>query len=138
MSTQDAVATYCAASAARDIERLIGTLAPDAEIVSPLSGRMIFRGREDAGVLLDAVYSTVQGLSWGEQVGGGASRVVIGTARVAGLRLDDAMVFELADDGSIRRVRPHLRPWLAVTAFALQVAARMLRHPAVLLRALRG
>ena len=45
--------------------------------------------------------------------------MAISEGRLAGLRLDDAMVFDLTDDGRIRRIRPHLRPWLATTIFAL-------------------
>lgn len=54
----DAVARYRAASEANDLDALMETIAPDAELVSPLSGRMVFRGRDDLRVLLGAVYST--------------------------------------------------------------------------------
>lgn len=135
---QDAVAEYCSASLARDIDRLMTTLAPDAEVVSPLSGRMVFRGRDDVRALLDGVYSTIGQWSWGPQLGDGPSRLVVGEGRVAGLRLDDAMLFELDRDGLIRRVRPHLRPWLGTTAFALILGPRLATRPGILLRALRG
>jgi len=58
---EDSVATYCAASVARDIDRLMTTLAPDCEVVSPLSGRMVFRGHDDVRTLLDGVYGTLSG-----------------------------------------------------------------------------
>jgi hypothetical protein len=48
------------------------------------------------------------------------------------------MVCELAPDGRIRRISPHLRPWLALSTLALKLGVRMARHPGVLLRALRG
>ena len=44
-SVPEAIARYCAASSAGDLEALMATLAADAELVSPLSGRMVFRGR---------------------------------------------------------------------------------------------
>jgi hypothetical protein len=37
----DAVARYRTASETNDIDGLIATLAPDAELVSPLSGRLV-------------------------------------------------------------------------------------------------
>ena len=131
----DAVSAYCAASAARDIDGLMFTLAPEIQVVSPLSARMVFSGRDDVRMLLGAVYSSLSGLRWGEQIGTGAHRVVIGEARTAGLPLDDAMIFELAADGRISRIRPHLRPWLGVSVFALRLGAKLIRHPRILMRA---
>lgn len=89
----DALDRYLAASSANDIDALMGTLAPDAEVFSPISGRMVFRGHDD-------------------------------------LR-------ELADDGRIKTIRPHLRPWLALTLFALVLGPKVARHPGIVLRALR-
>jgi hypothetical protein len=133
-----AVTRYCEASIANDIDGLLDTLGPDAELVSPLSGRMVFRGRDDLRVLLGGVYGALNDWRWGPQAGDGDTRFVIGRGRVAGLPLDDAMVFELGDDGHIRRVRPHLRPWLGTTVFALVLGTKMARHPGVIWRALRG
>jgi hypothetical protein len=134
----DAVPRYCAASAADDMDGVMATLAPDIELISPLSGRMVFRGPEDLRVLLDAVYGGFTNLHWGDPIGEGSTRVAISEGRLAGLRLDDAMVFDLAEDGRIRRIRPHLRPWFAVTIFALRLAPKVARSPGVIWRALRA
>jgi hypothetical protein len=134
----DAIARYRAASEANRIEDLLATLAPDAELVSPISGRMVFRGTEDLRVLLTAVYGSLKDLRWHSEVGEGPVRVVIGRTALGPLTLDDAMVFELAPDGRIQRIRPHLRPWLALTLFALVLGPKVARHPGVVLRALRN
>jgi hypothetical protein len=134
----DAVTRYCATSAADDIDGLMLTLSPDIELVSPLSGRMVFRGRDDLRVLLTGVYGGFTDLRWSEPIGDGSTRVAISEGRLGGLRLDDAMVFDLADDGRIRRIRPHLRPWLATTIFALILVPKIARTPGVILRALRA
>jgi hypothetical protein len=134
----DAVRRYTAASDANDIAALIDTLSPEVELVSPISARMVFRGREDVRVLLSAVYTSIKGLRWHQQIGDGSVRVVLGEARVGPLRLGDAMACELAEDGRIRRISPHLRPWLALTVLALKLGPKMSRHPGVLMRALRG
>jgi hypothetical protein len=132
----DAVVRYRAASEANDIDGLMETLAPDVELVSPISGRMVFRGTDDLRVLLTAVYGSMTGLRWREEVGNGTVRVVIGDGKVGPLKLGDAMVFELAHDGRIQRIRPHLRPWLALTLLALKLGPKVGRHPGVVLRAL--
>jgi hypothetical protein len=46
------------------------------------------------------------------------------------------MVFDLAEDGRIRRIWPHLRPWLALTLFAVIVGPKLARRPDVIRRAL--
>lgn len=135
---EDAVARYRAASERNDIDGLMETLAPDAELVSPLSGRLVFRGREDLRILLAAVYGSLRGLRWHEELGDGSKRVVLGDGRIGPFRLADAMVCELDEEGRIARIRPYLRPWLALTFLALVLGPRMGRHPAVIVRALRG
>jgi len=136
--TKDAVATFCDATRANDVDRIVSTLAPDVELLSPLSGRMVFRGRDDLRVLLGAVYGGLSGLTWREVVGVGATRVAVSDGRIAGVTITDAMVLELNDAGLIVRIRPHLRPWLAITLFALLLGPKIARHPGVLRRALRG
>jgi len=114
------------------------TLAPDVELVPPISGRLVFRGQDDLRVLLTAVYGSMTGLRWREQVGDSTVRVVIADAMVGPLQLGDAMVLELARDGRIQRIRPHLRPWLALTLLALKLGPKVGRHPGLVRRALRG
>ncbi len=134
----DAVAGFRAASEDNDIDALMQSLSEDAELVSPLSGRMVFRGPDDLRVLLGAVYSTVDGLRWSRELVDGEVRVIIGECRIGPLKLGDAMILELAADGRVRRISPHLRPWLALTLFAVMLGPKLARHPGVLVRALRS
>jgi ketosteroid isomerase-like protein len=62
----DAVSRYCAASEANDLDGVLATLTPDAEVVSPISGHLVFRGQRDLRVLLGAVYGSLAGLRWRE------------------------------------------------------------------------
>jgi hypothetical protein len=133
---EDAVARYRTTSEEGDIGALMETLAPDVEVVSPVSGKMVFRGRDDVRILLSAVYGTLNDLRWTETVGEGDRRVVVGEMRVGAVKMTDAMVFELAPDGRIRRISPHLRPWLALTLFAAILGPKVARHPGVVRRAL--
>jgi len=135
--TNDAVATFLDATKARDIDRMVSVLAPDAELHSPLFGNMVFRGRDDLRVLLGAVYGGLSDLVWREVIGEGATRVAVSDARIAGVTITDAMVLDLDDGGLIVRIRPHLKPWLAITLFALLLGPKIARHPGVLRRALR-
>lgn len=134
----DAVSRYRAASEAGDIDGIMATMSPDVELVSPISGRMVFRGEDDVRLLLRGVYGSLKGLRWTDALGDGERRVIVGEAKLLGVRLTDAMVFDLAPDGRIRRVGPHIRPWLALTLFAVVLGPKIGIHPGVVARALRG
>ena len=120
------------------MEALAPTLSPQVELVSPLSGRMVFRGADDVMLLATQVYGSTRGLRWSEQFGEGNRRVVVSRGRIGPFRLDDAMAFELGADGRIVRLRPHLRPWLATTCLALILGSKLAPHAGVVARALRG
>ncbi len=133
----DAVERYRSASEVADIDAVMSVMADDVEVVSPISGRMVFRGRDDVTHLLAAVYGTVKDLRWTDSVGHGARRVLYGEMRVGPFRMTDAMVIDLDHDGRMRRISPHLRPWLALTLFAAILGPKVARKPGVIGRALR-
>jgi hypothetical protein len=132
----DALARYRTASEAADIDAVMDAVADDVEVVSPISGRMVFRGRDDVRHLLAAVYRTVRDLRWTDEGGGGERRFLYGEMRVGPLRMTDAMVIDLDGDGRIRRISPHLRPWLGLTLFAAILGPKVARRPGVMRRAL--
>jgi hypothetical protein len=134
----DAIARYRAASEANDITALMGTLTADVELFSPISGHMVFRGEHDVRFLLSCVYGCMRGLRWTSELADGAGAVLVGGGKVAGIGLTDAMVFDLAPDGRIARIRPHLRPWLALSVFALVLGPKVASRPGVVWRALRS
>jgi hypothetical protein len=134
---EDAVSRYCAAVEARDMAGLAATLAPDVELPSPVVGRAVFKGREDVTALLTEVYGMLRDVRWERPVGDRTTQLAIAEARVGPMKIDDAMVFELDAEGRIKRVRPHLRPLLAMVLFFLMMGPRIARAPGVLLRAMR-
>ena len=134
----DSVARYCAASSAKDVEGMLATLSPDVELISPLSASAVIRGKDDLRVLLGAIYSSLEGLRWGAPISNGSTVATVGSSRIYGLRIDDAMIFELGADGLIVRIRPHLRPWLATTVLALALVVKLAPHYDVMLRAARA
>lgn len=130
------VSAFCAASEAYDVDGMVATLAPGAELVSPLSERLVFRGRDDLRVLLAVTYGSLHALNWTDELGDGAVRVAVSEGNIARIRFTDAMVFELDGDGQIRRLRPHLRPLPAVIMFAAVLGLKLIRHFGVVRRAL--
>lgn len=135
--SDDVVRRFCAATEAADVDAVMETLASDAELISPLIARATFRGHRDLRVLFDILLPVLAGLTWRHQVGGGSPTVALSSARVMGVRIDEAMVLEVDPDGRIHRMTPHIRPWLGSTLLALRLGPRLARHPAVIRRALR-
>jgi hypothetical protein len=134
----DAIDRYCRASEDNDIQSLAETLSPGVEFVSPLSGRMVFRGAGDVTMLATQVYGAMRELRGSERFGQGDRQVVIGEGRIGPFRITDAMAFELGVDGRITRIRPHLRPWLATTCLGLVLGPKLAPQAGVVVRALRG
>ena len=137
LSASGVVDRYLAAAQSNDIDALVETLADDPELVSPLSGRMVFRGREDLRVLLRVVYGSLRGVSWQAPIRDGNRCVVLGESRVGPAHRYDVTVFELAEDGRIQRIRPFVRPWLGLTVDAIVVGPKMALHLGVVWRSLR-
>ena len=135
---EDAVAKYRAASEAGDIEAMVETLTPEVELVSPISGRMVFKGLDDVRIVLAAVYGSLRDLRWTDALGDGERRVIVAETRVGPVKMTDAMVLDLAPDGRIRRMAPHLRPWLALTLLGAILGPKVGIHPGVIRRALAG
>lgn len=134
---EDAVSRFRAATEAGDVEGFMALIDPDGELISPISGRLVIRGEDDLRTLFAAVYGSIKGLSWVDQIIEGRLALLRGEARIGPTRLDDAMVLELGSDGRIRRIRPHFRPLLGCITFALIVGAKLLLRPGLLVRAAR-
>ena len=113
---QDAVAAYCAASQANDMDALAATFAADVQLPSPLSGQLRFRGRDDVRFLLGCVYDTISHVRWDPPIGEGSTRA--GRRRSQGRRRCASTTpwSSSSTRGLISDIRPHLRPWLATTS----------------------
>jgi hypothetical protein len=134
----DVISRFRRATEAGDVDGVMALIHPDAELVSPIFGRLVIRGERDLRTLFTAVYGSVKALTWIDQVADERIALLRGEARIGPTRLDDAMVLELGPDRLIRRIRPHFRPLLGIAIFALIVGAKLARHPGLFLRAARG
>ncbi|MFE1594846.1 nuclear transport factor 2 family protein [Nocardia sp. NPDC058705] len=131
----DTVARFRRATTASDIPAILDTLTEDAELVSPLSGRLVFRGHADLTPLLTLIYRPRSHLRWTDTLGTGNTRVLLGEAKAGPFPLTEAMVLTLTPNGRIHRLSPHLRPWLALTAVAIYLGPNLLRYPGAIRRA---
>lgn len=134
----DAVAGYEAATVAADIDALRRLFAENCELVSPLSGRLVFRGRHDLAILAKVIYSQLHDLRWTDRWIGDTSAVIRAQSKIGRFPLDDLMVLEFDSDARIIRIRPHLRPLVGSLWLFAILLVRMAPHPGVIRRAFRG
>lgn len=135
----DPVSRFLAAVAAGDTDALVATLAADAEMVTPLTSRAIIRGREDLRVVFAAMLPTLSAdLRWRLRLEDAGVAIAVADARLGGVHVEDAMLLETNAAGEIRRITPHVRPWLGLTVSAFVLGPQLLKRPAVMLRALRA
>lgn len=138
VATGGFVARFCAAVAAGDVDAVIETMAEDAEMVTPLSSRAVIRGRDDLRVVFASLLPTLsRDLHWRLRVGNADATVAVAEARLGGVRVQDAMLIEQDRDGRIRRVTPHVRPWLGLTVSGFVLGLKLVRHVGVMRRAMR-
>lgn len=132
------VARFLAAVAAGDLDGVIDTMTENAEMVTPLSNRAVILGRDDLRAVFAAFLPVLsQDLNWRFRVGSADKIVAVADARIGGVHVEDAMLIERDTDGRIRRVTPHVRPWLGLTMSALVMGPRLMKHPGVLRRAMQ-
>lgn len=102
---------FAVAFRAVDVDGVVAELASDVELVSPIAGGAVFRGREDLRTLLAALRSSHSGFGWTGSLGEVRRRVLFGHARVGPVAVEGALLLKLDERGRIRRLTPHLRPW---------------------------
>jgi hypothetical protein len=131
----ETVARFCAATQVLDIDAAMTALASDADLVCPVSARLVFCGHEDLRVLLRAVYRTIKHLHWQQICSGNDTSVWLVGGTVLGVRLTEVVVFDLGENGDIKRINIYSRPWLAHTFLAIALGPRLGRHPGLIRRA---
>ena len=133
----EVISRFRSATEVGDVEAVMALMHPNANLVSPIFGSFVIRGERDIRTLLTAVYGSIRELEWVDQVADERIVLLRGEARIGPAKLDDAMVLELGRDGRIQTIRPHFRPWLGMSVFALIVGAKLARHPGLFIRAVR-
>jgi hypothetical protein len=127
---------FPAAVEAHDIAGITNALAPDAVLVSPITSRVTFKGRDEIGKLMSSVLEILHDFRVAEDFGSGDMRAVVWNARVGNQPVEGVDVLRLDGNGKVREIRLFVRPLpgLAALAAALapQVASRRSRLRAAL------
>jgi len=112
------------AAESKDLDLLAETLREDVVLHSPVLFRG-FEGRETVSTVLTHVASTLEGLTYVDELAEGATVVLRFKAKVGDRELEGIDFLELDDDGKVRELTVFMRPFSALTAFNEQMIARL-------------
>ena len=101
---------------ARDRAAVVETFADDAVLRSPFTDNLVFEGREQIDALVAVVLDVLDDLTYTDELHGDGAAVLVGHARVDGLRLQFTDHLKLRADGLIEEMTVFFRPLPASTA----------------------
>lgn len=112
----------------KDAAAVAAHLAPDAVLRSPISRRIVFRGRDEIQALLEIVYATIGPATVDHVVGEGRTRVFITATTVRGLPLEDTMVMTFDDEDRVTELRLFIRAMPQLVTFAATLGPPLARR----------
>jgi hypothetical protein len=124
----------------KDAAAVVSFLAEDAVLRSPISRRIVFRGRDQIREVLEVVYGLLDTSDVDTVVGEGDVRVLLLRASIGRLPIDEAMALRFDDRGRVTEMKLYVRAMPQLVTFAAvlgpPLAARRGRARAIALKAL--
>ena len=101
---------------ARDHRAVMESFADNAVLRSPFTDNLAFEGRGQIDGLVAVILDVLEDLTYTDELHADRSAVLIGHARVDGLRIQFCDYLKLRDDGLIEEMTVFFRPLPATTA----------------------
>jgi hypothetical protein len=124
----DYVATWKQSGEAGDARAAVGCLSEDIELISPLTARYTFAGRDQLFDVLASAFEVISGISYHTDIGDGPDRALFYRAQVAGMEVEEAQLLRLDEEGRIRELTLFGRPLPALAAVMAGIGPRLLRR----------
>jgi len=125
---QGVVARWCRAGEQRDATAAAACLAPDVELISPLTEQFRFRGPEQVRALLEAAFTAVEGIRFHTRLGDGDTHAVFYRAHLGAQYLEEAQLLRLNDAHQIREITLFGRPLPALTGLMAALGPKLARQ----------
>ena len=103
-------------------------LAPDVEVISPLTAQFRFRGPAQVTDMLASAFEVIHDIRFHTEVGQGDTWALFYHARAGGEAVEEAQLLRLDADGLIRELTLFGRPLPALTAVMTGIGPRLLRR----------
>ena len=127
-STREPVANWKEANERGDAAAALRSLSPEVELISPLTARYTFNGREQLNDVLTSAFEVISDISFHTDLGDATARALFYRGRVAGVELEEAQLLRLDDDGLIRELTLFGRPLHALTSVMADIGPRIFRR----------
>jgi hypothetical protein len=125
---QDATLPIRVAMEARDRHAVVEAFAEDAVLRSPFTDNLTFEGREQLDALVGVILEVLEDLTYTDELHADRAAVLVGQARVDGLRIQFCDYLKLRDDGLVEEMTVFFRPLPATTAAMRRIGDGLGRH----------
>ncbi|MGC1211223.1 MAG: nuclear transport factor 2 family protein [Micromonospora sp.] len=122
------IAAWRAAAERGAADEAVECLAPDVELISPLTAQFRFRGRDQVGDVLAAAFEVLTGIRFHTSVGTGDTRALFFHARTSREEVEEAQLLRLNAAGLIHELTLFGRPLPALTTVMRDIGPRLLRR----------
>jgi hypothetical protein len=113
---------------ARDHGAVMESFAENAVLRSPFTDNLAFEGRDELDKLITVILAVLEDLTYTDELHADRAAVLIGHARVDGLRIQFCDYLKLRDDGLIEEMTVFFRPLPATTAAMRQIGGGLGRR----------
>jgi len=117
---------------ARDRHRVVRAFAEDAVVRSPFTDNLAFEGRAQIDALVAVILDVLEDITYTDELHRDGAAVLVGDARVDGLRLQFSDHLKLRGDGLIEEMTVFFRPLPASTAAMRRIAVGLGRQKSAL------
>ncbi|WP_307795859.1 nuclear transport factor 2 family protein [Amycolatopsis sp. 195334CR] len=111
-----------------DLELVMSAFAEDAVLISPLTDRLRFTGKDEIARIVAVAFTKIEGMRFHTDTGDEHTRALVYTGRINGVPIEESAVARLDDDGLIRELTLFVRPLPALVelmgAFGPELARR--------------
>jgi hypothetical protein len=122
------ITAWCAAGESGDAAAAAFCLAPEVELISPLTAQFRFHGPAAVTDVLASAFEVISDIRFHTQVGEGDTWALFYRGRVKAEELEEAQLLRLNRDGLIREITFFGRPLPALTEVMAGIGPRLLRR----------
>jgi hypothetical protein len=113
---------------ARDRRAVVETFSEDAVLRSPFTDNLAFEGREQIDTLVAVIFDVLDDFTYTDELRGDGAAMLMGHARVDGMRLQFSDHLKLRSDGLIEEMIVFFRPLPATAAAMRRIGERLGRR----------
>jgi hypothetical protein len=113
---------------ARDHGAVMESFAENAVLRSPFTDNLAFEGRDQLDKLITVILAVLEDLTYVDELHADRAAVLIGHARVDGMRIQFCDYLKLRDDGQIEEMTVFFRPLPATAAAMRQIGGGLGRR----------